>query len=270
MVKIGEELKNNKFNAASFIKKPQLYGFDDIFKAKPILQFNYAAVDSGPKNREEVAKMTGLSNEFVDRIIKYEGFENKIYKDQAGIRTVGVGHNVDNDSTYCYGDTISNEKVYKLLAKDLIKVKKDISNCLGNVELNKNQQDAMADLFFNVGAEKLQNSKLINSIKNKKFEEAAGEFSYIKAKGTVIPGLCLRRIDDVDKFCSGRYNSKTIKALKYISSKGEEACIKKIKRAPRAKREFFIAQKAQFEQSVKQTMARAKQSLNVKYYAQNN
>jgi len=265
MVKIGDELNNKKSVAVNFIKRDPPCGLIETSKDKSPMQFIQEIIDFSPKTREDVSKATGLSHEFVNKIIKYEGFRNKVYKDPIGIKTVGVGHNVQADAGYREGDVLPDEKVYKLLTKDLIRTKKDINNSVGQTKLNKDQSEAVVDLFFNVGASKLQNSKLISSIKNKKFDEAACEFNFISSNGVVMPGLCLRRIDNIDKFCSGKFNSKILKLIKFISSKGEEACNKKIKSAPRAKKNYFKSQKELFIKSVNQIMDRTKQTAN-KYY----
>ena len=47
---------------------------------------------------EDVAKMSGISEDYLETLIDFEKFHNKIYKDRNGNETIGIGHLVRNDA----------------------------------------------------------------------------------------------------------------------------------------------------------------------------
>ena len=76
-------------------------------------------------------------NEFREKLKQYEGFKNKVYLDGRGIKTIGIGHQLTNESpvifenlfgnkvdfnNILYGrDTLSNEEVNLLADYDIAK-----------------------------------------------------------------------------------------------------------------------------------------------------
>src|SRR6185436_11783170 len=92
---------------------------------------------------------------------KWEGFELKLYKDSAGLPTIGVGHLltkseltsgkiVINGIPVRYSGDLTNQQVLDLLSQDL-KPSEQAVNKGVKVALNQNQFDALVSFAFNVG-----------------------------------------------------------------------------------------------------------------------
>lgn len=201
------------------------------------------------KTKEDVAKATGLDASFIDSLTGFEGLKLNQYKDSGGVRTIGYGHNIDHDPNYKYGKTITKEQAYKLLADDLIKAQKDLKDCIGHIELTKGQNEALIDMFFNVGIEKLQDTNFIKCIKEKRFDDAVCEFNFIKIGQEVSPALCRRRIDDIERFCSGTPNARTVEMIDFITTRGNKSFDEKIKTSKDAKKTEYQFQKKVFNNS---------------------
>lgn len=98
---------------------------------------------------------------------------------------------------------------------------KDIKECIGDKELKKEQYEALVELFFNVGVENIQGTKLIALIKNNQFDEASGEFNFICSGGKANPSLCIRRMYDIERFSTGRHSQQGLNAMEQIMEKGK-------------------------------------------------
>lgn len=210
------------------------------------------------KTKEDVAKATGLDASFIDSLTEHEGLRLNQYKDAGGVRTIGYGHNIDHDPNYKFGKKITQEQAYKLLTDDLIKAQKDLKECIGDVKLTKGQNEALVDMFFNVGIEKLQDTNLIKCIKEKKFSDAACEFNFILVNKEVSPALCRRRIDDINRFCEGKHNGKTVDSLEFIASRGNKYFDEKIKSSSDAKKTEYKFQKKVFNNLTNPILTEAK------------
>lgn len=210
------------------------------------------------KTKEDVAKATGLDASFIDSLTEFEGLKLKQYKDAGGVRTIGYGHNIDHDPNYKYGKTITKEQAYKLLTNDLIKAQKDMKDCIGDIKLTKGQNEALVDMFFNVGIEKLQDTNFIKCVKEKRFSDAACEFNFILVNKEVNPALCRRRIDDINRFCSDKHNGKTVDSLEFIASRGNKYFDEKIKNSNGSKKAEYQFQKKVFNNLTKPILTNAK------------
>ena len=68
-------------------------------------------------------------------------------------------------------------------------------------QISQNQFDALCDFVFNCGSGNFKTSSLLRLINEKKFEEAALEFTkWTKGGGKVLPGLVKRRKAEADLF----------------------------------------------------------------------
>lgn len=173
------------------------------------------------KELQGIAAATKLSPDFLSRIIGFEGFRNSNY--HLAVNTIGVGHNIDEDPKF-KADlkkgkpiSISDKQVYSLFKKDMLKKKAEIKEILPNFDsLSQGQQEALVDLSFNLRPAALKNSKLLKAVSQNKFGEALGDFDFVKAEGKVLPGLCKRRIYDIELFASGMHPDKGKQAINDI------------------------------------------------------
>jgi len=206
------------------IEKPLFPGAPDFFKPVDPLE---ALV----KNTYEISKKTGLSQNYIERLTKAEGIRLEEYKDEAGIKTIGIGHNINADPHYTYGKTITKEIALTLFTKDLKNAQNGLKDMLQGQKLKQGQEESLIDLIFNMGAEKFGNTKLLQLIKEKRFAEATKEFDVIKAGKKVSVGLCLRRIENINRFCGESPSDEAIKTMKKIKDIGAAACDRKIRKS---------------------------------------
>lgn len=232
------KIKNNQFQTSEI---------GNIFPAKAKTETEILPKPEAEiKTKADVAKATGLDVSFINSLTEFEGLKLNQYKDSGGVRTIGYGHNIDHDPNYKYGKTITKEQAYKLLADDLIKAQKDMKECIGHAELTKGQNEALTDMFFNVGIEKLQDTNFIKCIKEKRFDDAVCEFNFIKIGQEVSPALCRRRIDDIERFCSDTPNARTVEIIEFITTRGNNYFNEKLKTSNASKKAEYAQQQKVF------------------------
>jgi lysozyme len=155
-----------------------------------------------------------MSEQGVHLLTQWEGFKTKIYKDSAGLPTIGVGHLLTRDEltsgkiyikSICglvelpirYASGLTNEQVEALLKQDLAKFEKAV-NDLVTVELTQYQFDALVSFAFNVGIGSFKNSTLLKRVNAKMFSEVPTQFlRWTYAGGKQIKGLINRRNNEI-------------------------------------------------------------------------
>jgi len=94
-----------------------------------------------------------------------EGNVLHIYKDQAGLDTIGVGHllTADDKATGRFMNGITDQQSLDLLRHDVSSAEAAI-NSLVRVPLTQNEFDALVDFVFNLGKGALQVSMLLKKL----------------------------------------------------------------------------------------------------------
>lgn len=186
--------------------------------------------------KEDVINQTGLRESFINELIENEDIKLNQYTDSAGKKTIGIGHNIDADPFYNYGQTITKEQAFELLKKDLIKAQNNLEALVGKKELkklklNQGQKEALVDLIFNVGIEKLTESKLIEKLKSGKLKEVPAEMNFILYKNGFSAALCKRRLQNIKAFNEDGSSAEAITAMQTLFKIGSENFNKKIEKA---------------------------------------
>ncbi len=133
--------------------------------------------------------MQEISQEGVNLIKKFEGFEEKAYKCPAGVWTIGYGHTKD----VMEGDFWSEAYAEHMLEVELEEYCEYI-NDLVEVELNQNQFDALVSWVYNLGPSNLKSSTLLKVLNEGDFDEVPRQIRrWNKAGGNVLEGLTRRR-----------------------------------------------------------------------------
>lgn len=144
----------------------------------------------------------------------HEGVRYKPYRCPANLWTIGIGHVMYPDQTkLTMADRLkvdlhpednrvwSKEEVYAILASDLARFERGVTQYCG--ELTQNKFDALVCFAFNLGLGTLQRSTLRQKVLRRDYEAAAAEFmKFTKAGGKVLPGLVKRRTDEARLFSS--------------------------------------------------------------------
>ena len=123
-----------------------------------------------------------------------EGKCNTVYKDSAGLASIGIGHLIKEGERFT---TLTDAECYELLKQDVAVAEADV-NRMVKVELNQNQFDALVCLVFNIGGANFHSSTLLKLLNAGDYKGAANEFdkwnkARVRGVLTVISGLTARR-----------------------------------------------------------------------------
>lgn len=161
-------------------------------------------------NLSDISKCVGVSQHFVKSLKKLEDgnnynenkFHNNIYTDNAGVKTIGIGHRWKNgEATH-----LSDKGVVTLCANDLLKADENLSVVIGKDAYKKLPtpiKEALLDMVFNKGTGIIQNDKdLLYRLKNPKngsYEAAINCMTNNRsvATGKEMSGLSKRRLYDI-------------------------------------------------------------------------
>jgi lysozyme len=128
-------------------------------------------------------------------IESFEGFSAAPYRDPGGVWSIGYGSTVDAWGETVTADTspLTQEQALVLVERDLASAL-DVINTAVCVPLNADQQAALADFVYNVGAGNFERSTLLALLNQGDYAGAAAQFlRWDYAEGVVLPGLLRRR-----------------------------------------------------------------------------
>ena len=150
-----------------------------------------------------------MSAESKNLLAQWEGFEREVYKDSAGLDTIGVGHlltSSEKDSGYIningdqvpYADGLSDEQIIDLLSQDLTRFEEAVTDSVA-VELKQNQFDALVSFSFNIGTGNFKSSTLLRILNEGNFDGVPDQLRrWNKAGGRVVQGLVNRRENEIN------------------------------------------------------------------------
>jgi lysozyme len=139
---------------------------------------------------------------------QWEGFKPIMYKDAAGLPTIGVGHLLKQDELASgkiningvpveYAAGLSDEQVTALLGQDLEPAENAV-NSGAKVELSQNQFDALVSFTFNTGTQAFADSTLLKMLNQGNYDAVPDQLRrWVRAGGNVIQGLVNRRENEI-------------------------------------------------------------------------
>jgi lysozyme len=122
---------------------------------------------------------------------KSEGFRSRVYRDMAGLPTIGYGHRLQLHESFPNG--IGEAQAASLLANDVLQAEQAVAR-LAKVALSQGQFDALVDFCFNLGAGRLAASSLLKDLNAGKYAEAAAQLLWDHAAGHENAALKARRM----------------------------------------------------------------------------
>lgn len=136
-------------------------------------------------------------------IKQFEGCVLHVYKDVAGLNTIGYGHLIKPGERFT---TITQAQAEALLHTDV----RPFETCVGSlvkVPLNQNQFDALVCFAYNVGCGNLASSTLLKFLNAGDMKSAAEQFlvwnkARVNGKLTPVVGLTNRRVAEKALFLS--------------------------------------------------------------------
>lgn len=102
--------------------------------------------------------MRHITQEGLNLIKRFEGFEPKIYLDAAGLQTIGYGHLLRKGEAEMFTNGISREAGEALLIKDVQVAERAVMRLI-RIPLTDGQFDALVSFTFNLGSGALQRRK---------------------------------------------------------------------------------------------------------------
>lgn len=132
------------------------------------------------------------SQKGIDLIKKYEGCVLTAYRCPAGVYTIGYGH---TEGVY-QGQKITREEAEAFLKKDLKRFEDHVNTYNKKYNFNQNQFDALVSFAYNIGSI----DQLTQNGTRSKYQIADMMLEYIKAGGTIMPGLINRRREERQLF----------------------------------------------------------------------
>ena len=112
-------------------------------------------------------------DKLIEQLKRHEGVKKHVYKDINGLEHIGAGRNISAS-----GLGLSDEEVDYLLSNDILRCIKELSaeySWFGN--LDEIRQEAIINIFFNLGATKYRGFKKANAaMEAADYKLAATEF----------------------------------------------------------------------------------------------
>jgi len=139
---------------------------------------------------------------------QWEGFKLQLYKDSAGLPTIGVGHLLKKDELASgriiisgvpveFVDGLGEEQVTSLLQQDL-QPAEDTVNSGVKVVLDQNQFDALVSFTFNSGAQAFAESTLLKLLNQGSYDAVPDQLRrWVRAGGKIVQGLVNRRENEI-------------------------------------------------------------------------
>ncbi len=149
-----------------------------------------------------------MSANGLELLKQWESFELKVYKDSAGLPTIGVGHlitKVEQASGNIviagvpvpYAIGLTDQQVVDLLGQDVQPAEQAINNGV-KVALDQNQFDALVSFTFNTGTGAFSSSTLLKVLNQGEYDQVPDQLRrWNKAGGKVVQGLVNRRENEV-------------------------------------------------------------------------
>lgn len=150
-----------------------------------------------------------ISERGIEFIKRWEGCRLEVYKDTAGVSTIGYGH------AYWTGSPkITQEVADMLLKDDLEKFEKKVMKYDPVYKFKQNEFDALVSFAYNIGSIK----QLTADGKRSREEIILKMPEYKKSGGKVIQGLIDRRLEEVEIFKNG-YSDVSRETLKEVADR---------------------------------------------------
>lgn len=155
--------------------------------------------------------MMKTSQTGIELILEHEGFSPIMYRDQAGLPTIGYGTLIDTaQEQYLMTATITKEQGMELFKRDLQTFERAVNNAI-KVPLKQNQFDALVSLAYNIGIYNFQQSTAVKMINARKSEAeitkwwTAWNKVTINGQKVVSNGLANRRKAEVEYYFSPNF-----------------------------------------------------------------
>lgn len=153
------------------------------------------------ENLEDIGKLTGLSDEYLETLRDFEKVFYNIENDSQGNPTIGIGHWVQSHEKKNFKNGLNDKQIYNLLGQDLINIELDVKTKIPDEIFDKmpsHLREAVLDLAFNKGPGAV--------IDNKKLCDALNAEDYVTAIANLNQDYSIKKLNNgktVKKYSSG-------------------------------------------------------------------
>jgi len=145
-----------------------------------------------------------ISDNGIEKLMEWEGVILHVYKDAAGLPTIGVGHLIQKGEDFSKG--ITHDQAFELLKKDLVRFER-VVNTYVKVPLTQNQFDALVAFAFNTGVAAFKSSTLLKKL-NAGDYDSVGKTTVDDKGKLVYTGEIMRWTKAGGKQCAGLVNRR--------------------------------------------------------------
>ena len=150
-----------------------------------------------------------MSENGLELLKQWEGFKLAVYKDSAGLPTIGVGHLLTKSELASgqiviggvpvqYAGGLTDQQALDLLSQDVTPAEQAVNTGV-TVELNQNQFDALVSFTFNVGVGAFKGSTLLKVLNQEQYDQVPTQLlRWTRAGGNVEQGLVNRRQNEIN------------------------------------------------------------------------
>lgn len=201
---------------------------ESVLQINAILKIPPTLTAKNVKNVDDLAKATGFSKEYLEKLIDLEEFHTKAYRDKNGTLTIGVGHKV------LEGDprSMTKPQVYTQLAQDLIDREQNLELMIGKKEYKKIPQplkDSTMDFMFNRGEGAIaRHTGFVSALKEGRYADAIAKMTIDyttspQGKPKHMSGLSKRRLYEIAHACkmfNGNIPKKVLISAQRVYNQG--------------------------------------------------
>lgn len=149
-----------------------------------------------------MSRIAYISNRGLQLIKTFEGFSPTIYKDSAGLPSIGYGHLILPHEFSFFKNGITKTQSEDLLRAD-VRVAENAVSRLITSPINQNQFDSLTSFAFNLGTGALQRSSLRAKVNRAEHGSVPAEFlRWIYSSGRKTAGLIRRRQAEAELYIS--------------------------------------------------------------------
>jgi lysozyme len=141
------------------------------------------------------------SPEGLEFIAHWEGEELHVYKDAAGVETIGIGHALRPGESFPNG--ITHEEALEILSHDVGSAENAVNGNV-KVDLTQSQFDACVSFAFNCGGYAFAHSSVCSAINHQEWSSAADAFLLWDKRRDPTTGLLV-----VDKDLAARRQAES-------------------------------------------------------------
>ena len=152
-----------------------------------------------------------LSTRGLSLLKQWEGSSPRLYRDSAGLLTIGVGHlltraEISSGKILINGSAVdvrniglTDAQTLKLLEQDIRPAEAAVNEGVALPRsLEQHQFDALVSFTFNVGVAAFLGSTLLKLLNKEQYDDVPVQLArWNKAGGRVVPGLVNRRTNEI-------------------------------------------------------------------------